>query len=57
MTVDRETIDIYDRSADVYEANRPPRFTERASALAEQTEGAVVDHSSFSHGRRAFFEH
>lgn len=43
MTVDRETIDIYDRSADVYEANRPPRFTERASALAEQTEGAVVD--------------
>lgn len=43
MTVDRETIDIYDRSADVYEANRPPRFTERASALADQAEGAVVD--------------
>ena len=43
MTVDRETIDIYDRSADVYEANRPPRFTERASALAERAKGPVVD--------------
>lgn len=43
MTVDRETIDIYDRSADVYEANRPPRFTDRASALAGQAKGPLVD--------------
>ncbi len=43
MTVDDETIDVYDRSAEVYEANRPPRFTARASALSERVDGPVVD--------------
>ena len=43
MTVDRETIEIYDGAADVYEANRPPRFTDRAEALTTRAAGPVVD--------------
>lgn len=43
MTVDRETIAIYDRDAAVYEENRPPQFTERASALADGSSGPVLD--------------
>ena len=34
MAIDPPTIDVYDRAAGTYEANRPPRFTERAGSLA-----------------------
>lgn len=44
MTLDRTTIDIYDRQADVYAANRPPRFSDLAQELATAAgTGAVLD--------------
>jgi len=41
--VDRPTIDVYERAAATYEANRPARFTDRASALAGAVDGVVLD--------------
>lgn len=41
--MDRPTIDVYDRSASTYDANRPPRFADRASALARSVAGPVLD--------------
>lgn len=43
MTVDRETIDVYESAAETYDANRPPRFTDRSEALAAACRGPVVD--------------
>jgi double-stranded uracil-DNA glycosylase len=43
MSLHRETIDIYDRAASTYEANRPPRFAGRATTLASGVDGAVLD--------------
>lgn len=41
--MDRRTIEVYDGLAATYEANRPPRFTERAAALAGSAGGPVLD--------------
>jgi TDG/mug DNA glycosylase family protein len=41
--MDRRTIEVYDRQATTYETNRPPRFTDRATALAGSTTGPVLD--------------
>ena len=41
--MDEPTIAVYDAYASTYEANRPPRFTDRAAALAERADGAVLD--------------
>lgn len=41
--MDRPTIAIYDREAATYEANRPPRFTDRATVLAASAGGPVLD--------------
>lgn len=41
--MDRRTIDVYDRQASTYGANRPPRFTDRSAALAASTTGPVLD--------------
>ena len=45
MPADRDTIAVYDASsaAETYEANRPPRFIERATALAGSSLGPVLD--------------
>ena len=43
MTVDPATLEVYERAAAVYEANRPPRFSERADALASPIDGPVLD--------------
>lgn len=45
MPVDPDTIAVYDSAtaAATYEANRPPRFDERASALAAASAGPVLD--------------
>lgn len=43
MTIDRETIGVYETRADVYEASRPPRFADGARALAATTDGVVLD--------------
>lgn len=39
----RRTIDVYDARAATYEANRPPRFADRAAALAAGASGPVLD--------------
>jgi SAM-dependent methyltransferase len=41
--VDRRTIDVYDRAASTYDANRPPRFADDAAALAGSVAGPVLD--------------
>lgn len=43
MPADPETIAVYDQGAATYDANRPPRFTDRASALATAAGGPVLD--------------
>lgn len=43
MTVDPATLVVYEEGAAVYAANRPPRFTERAAALAADSDGPVLD--------------
>lgn len=43
MTADRPTIEVYDALADTYEANRPPRFMDRATALTDAAVGPVLD--------------
>ncbi len=43
MTVDPETLAVYERDAAVYEANRPPRFADAATALATSVDGPVLD--------------
>ncbi len=43
MSVDPETIAIYDASVATYEANRTPRFNDRAEALARSAAGPVLD--------------
>ncbi len=43
MTADPETIEVYDELAATYEANRPPRFADRASAFAASAGGTVAD--------------
>lgn len=43
MTIDRETIDVYDASAGTYEQNRPLRFTERVESLVAAACGPVLD--------------
>ena len=40
--LDPTTIAIYDEGAGTYEANRPPRFTDRAAELAAQAGGGPV---------------
>lgn len=42
MGIDRTTIEVYERAADTYAANRPPRFTERAADLAASADGRPV---------------
>ena len=39
----RRTIDVYDRQAATYEANRPARFADRAAALADGATAPVLD--------------
>jgi TDG/mug DNA glycosylase family protein len=41
--VDRRTIEVYDGAAATYEANRSPRFAQRAGALAGSAGGLVLD--------------
>ena len=42
--LDPTTLAIYEEGADTYEANRPPRFTDRAAGLASQAgRGPVLD--------------
>lgn len=43
MTADRQTIEVYDELAASYEANRPPRFADRATAFAAPLDGIVAD--------------
>ena len=43
MTIDPATLEVYERSAAVYEANRPPRFADRASAFRAGVDGPVLD--------------
>lgn len=43
MSLHRETIAIYDGAAATYAANRPPRFADRAAALASGVDGPVLD--------------
>lgn len=43
MTVDPETVRIYDGAAETYDANRTPWFRDQAEALAATTDGPVVD--------------
>ena len=41
--MDEATIAVYDEYASTYEANRPPRFTDRAVGLAASADGPVLD--------------
>ena len=41
--MDRRTIEVYDEQAETYEANRPPLFGDRATALADAARGPVLD--------------
>lgn len=41
--VDRETVAVYDSSAQTYRANRTPRFADRAATLAAASLGPVLD--------------
>jgi double-stranded uracil-DNA glycosylase len=43
MSLHRETIEVYEGAAATYEANRPPRFADRASTLAGSADGPVLD--------------
>ena len=43
MTVDRATLAVYEQAAAVYDANRPPRFIDRADDLAGATAGPLLD--------------
>jgi len=43
VSLDPDTVAVYDAAAATYEANRPPRFAERAAALAEAADGPVLD--------------
>lgn len=45
MSADRATITVYDSeaAAETYEANRPPRFADRARALVTAAPGPVLD--------------
>lgn len=43
MTVDPETLEVYDRDAAVYRANREPWFADRATDLAATVDGPIID--------------
>ncbi len=43
MTVDPETLEVYERDATVYAANRPPLFTDEAASIADSVVGPVLD--------------
>ncbi len=54
MTADRTTIDVYDEKAATYEANRSPRFADRAAGLATAADGVVLDAGT---GAGTYLEH